>query len=105
MTAFGGLAITTTPTIQTATSTQVLAANPFRKFLLIQNASAAHVGVGLNGQTLTGIAPTSTNICLNLTNNDNGNRLVFVDGFVPTGPITVYQASGAPINTVVVIEG
>lgn len=105
MTAFGGLATTTTPTIQTATSTQVLAANPFRKFLLIQNASAAHVGVGLNGQTLTGIAPTSTNVCLNLTNNDNGNRLIFANGFIPTGPITVYQTSGAPINTVVVIEG
>lgn len=105
MTAFGGIATTTTPTIPTATSTQVLAANPFRKFLLIQNASAAHIGVGFNGQTLTGIAPTSTNVCLNLTNNDNGNRLVFANGFIPTGPITVYQSSGAPINTVVVIEG
>ena len=105
MTAYGGLATTTTPTIQTATSTQVLAANPFRKFLLIQNASAAHIGVGLNGQTLTGIAPSATNVCLNLTNNDNGNRLMFVDGFVPTGPITIYQNSGAPINTVVIIQG
>lgn len=105
MTAFGGLAITTTPTIPSGASTQVLAANPFRKLLIIQNASAAHIGVGLNGQTLTGIAPTSTNICLNLTNNDNGNRLIFAEGFVPAGPITVYQTSGAPINTVVVIEG
>lgn len=105
MTAYGGIATTYTPTIATATNTQVLAANPFRKFLLIQNASAAHVGVGLNGQTLTGIAPTSTNICLNLTNNDNGNRLIFANGFVPTGPITIYQTSGASINTVVIIEG
>ncbi|NCX94722.1 MAG: hypothetical protein EBX40_08600 [Gammaproteobacteria bacterium] len=105
MTAYGGAAITTTPTIATATNTQVLAANPFRKLLIIQNASAAHVGVGLNGQTLTGIAPSATNICLNLTNNDNGNRLMFVDGFVPTGPITIYQTSGASINTVVIIEG
>lgn len=105
MTAYGGLAITTTPTLATATSVQVLAANPFRKLLIIQNASAAHVGVGLNGQTLTGIAPSATNICLNLTNNDNGNRLIFNEGFVPTGPITIYQNSGASINTVVVIEG
>jgi hypothetical protein len=105
MTAYAGKATTTTPSIATATSTQVLAANPFRKFLLIQNASAAHIGVGLDGQTLTGIAPTSTNICLNLTNNDNGNRLIFANGFVPNGAITVYQASGATINTVVVIEG
>lgn len=105
MTAYAGKATTTTPTIQTATSTQVLAANPFRKLLIIQNASAAHVGIGLNGQTLTGIAPSATNVCLNLTNNDNGNRLIFAEGFVPSGPITVYQASGAAINTVVVIEG
>lgn len=105
MTAFGGIATTTTPTIPTATSTQVLAANPFRKFLLIQNASAAHIAIGLNGQTLTGIAPTSTNVCLNLTNNDNGNRVIFANGFIPTGPVTVYQSSGASINTVVVIEG
>lgn len=105
MTAYGGLAITSTPTIATATNTQVLAANPFRKFLIIQNGSAAHVGVGLNGQTLTGITPTVTNLCINLTNNDNGNRLVFNNGFVPTGPITIYQTSGASINTIVVIEG
>jgi hypothetical protein len=105
MTCYAGKAVTTTPTIQTATSTTILAANPFRKFLLIQNASAAHVGIGLDGQTLTGIAPTSTNICVNLTNNDNGNRLIFNNGFVPSGAITAYQTSGAPINTVVVIEG
>jgi len=105
MTAYAGKATTTTPTIATATSTKVLDANPFRKLLIIQNASGAHVGVGLNGQTLTGIAPTSTNICLNLTNNDNGNRLVFVDGFVPNGEITIYQTSGSPINTVVIVEG
>ena len=105
MTCYAGKAVTTTPTIQAATSTTILAANPFRKFLLIQNASAAHVGIGLDGQTLTGIAPTSTNICVNLTNNDNGNRLIFNNGFVPSGAITAYQTSGAPINTVVVVEG
>jgi hypothetical protein len=105
MTAYGGAAITTTPTIATATNTQVLAANPFRKLLIIQNGSAAHVGVGLNGQTLTGITPTATNFCINLSNNDNGNRLVFANGFVPTGPITIYQTSGSSLNTVVIIEG
>lgn len=105
MTAYTGKATTTTPSIATATSTQILAANPFRKFLMIQNASAAHVGIGLDGQTLTGIAPTSTNICVNLTNNDNGNRLIFTNGFVPNGAITAYQTSGGTINTVVVVEG
>lgn len=105
MTAYSGKATTTTPTIATATSTQILAANPFRKFLMIQNASAAHVGIGLDGQTLTGIAPTSTNLCVNVTNNDNGNRLIFTNGFVPNGAITAYQTSGGTINTVVVVEG
>lgn len=105
MTAYSGKATTTTPTIATATSTQILAANPFRKFLMIQNASAAHVGIGLDGQTLTGIAPTSTNLCVNLTNSDNGNRLIFTNGFVPNGAITAYQTSGGTINTVVVVEG
>jgi len=105
MTSYAGKAVTTTPTIPTATSTTILAANPFRKFLLIQNASAAHVGIGLDGQTLTGIAPTATNKCIDLTNNDNGNRLVFSDGFVPNGVITAYQTSGASINSIVVVEG
>jgi hypothetical protein len=105
MTAFTGNTTTTTPTIPTATSTVALAANPFRKLLIIQNASAAHIGIGLEGQTLTGIAPTATNKCLNLTNNDNGNRLMFTEGFVPGGAITVYQTSGASINSVIIVEG
>lgn len=105
MTAYSGIATTTTPTVATATSTQVLAANPFRKLLIIENASAAHIAVGLNGETLTGLAPTATNKCINLTNNDNANKLIFTNGFIPAGPITVYQTSGAPINTIVVVEG
>ena len=105
MTAYTGNTTTTTPTIATATSTTVLAANPFRKFLLIQNHSGASIGVGLEGQTLTGINPSATNKCFNLDSTSNANRLIFLDGFIPGGPITVYQASGASINTVTVIEG
>ena len=105
MTAYTGNTTTTTPTIATATSTTVLAANPFRKFLLIQNHSGASIGVGLEGQTLSGINPSATNSCFNLDNTNNANRLIFSDGFIPGGVITVYQTSGAPINTVTVIEG
>ena len=105
MTAYTGNTTTTTPTIATATSTTVLAANPFRKFLLIQNHSGASIGVGLEGQTLTGINPSATNKCFNLDSTNNANRLIFLDGFIPGGPITVYQTSGASINTVTVIEG
>ena len=105
MTAYTGNTTTTTPTIATATSTTILAANPFRKFLLIQNHSGASIGVGLEGQTLTGINPSATNKCFNLDSTNNANRWIFLDGFIPGGPITVYQTSGASINTVTVIEG
>lgn len=105
MTSYAGKATVTTPTIATATSTQVLAANPFRKYLLIQNNSAAHIGIGLNGETLTGIAPTSTNKCINVPNSDTAKTIVFAGQFVPSGAITAYQTSGGTINTLVVIEG
>lgn len=96
---------TTTPTIATATSTQVLAANGFRKFLLIQNNSAANIAVSFSGATLTGIAPTATNKCFVLPSSAGANTVVFDKDTVPAGAITVYQASGASINTVTVIEG
>ena len=105
MTAYTGNTTTTTPTIPTATSTTVLAANRFRKFLLIQNHSGAAIGIGLEGQTLTGINPSATNKCFNLDNTGSANRLIFSNGFIPGGPITVYQTSGASINTVTVIQG
>lgn len=105
MTAYAGNTTTTTPTIATATSTQLLAANEFRKCLIIQNTSGADVAIGLEGQTLTGIAPTDTNKCYVLKNTAGLNVLRFTEGFVPAGKITCYQTSGGSINTVVVIEG
>jgi len=105
MTAFTGNTTTSTPTVATATSTTVLAANPFRKCLIIQNASAANIAIGFEGQTLTGIAPTATNKCYVLTSTAGSNVVRFTEGFVPGGAITAYQASGSSINTLVVIEG
>lgn len=100
-----GKATTTTPTIATASSTEILAANGFRKFLLIQNTSAADVAIGLNGETLTGIAATATNKCFVLKSTAGLNILRFDGNFVPAGAITCYQTSGSNINTVVVVEG
>mgnify|MGYP007071590610 CR=1 FL=1 len=100
-----GKATTTTPTIATATSTQLLAANGYRKLLVIQNNSAADVAIGLDGETLTGIAPTSTNKCYVLKSTAGLNILRFDNNFVPSGAITCYQTSGSPINTVTVVEG
>lgn len=100
-----GKATTTTPTIATASSTEILAANGFRNFLLIQNTSAADVAIGLNGETLTGIAATVTNKCFVLKSTAGLNILRFDGNFVPAGAITCYQTSGSNINTVVVVEG
>lgn len=100
-----GNATTTTPTIATATSTELLAANGFRKFLLLQNNSAADIAIGLDGETLTGIAPTATNKCFVLKSTAGLNIIRFDGNFVPSGAITAYQTSGGNINTLVVVEG
>ena len=105
MTAFTGNTTTTTPSIDTATNTTVLAANPFRKLLIIQNTSAADIAIGLEGQTLSGIAATSSNKCYVLKSTAGLNVLRFDHNFVPGGKITAYQTSGSTINTLVVIEG
>jgi hypothetical protein len=99
-----GNAIAATPTINTATSTTIATANGFRKCLIIQNNSAANIAIGLNGETLTGITPTSTNKCYVLPSTAGSNILRFTEGFIPSGAITAYQTSGSPINTLVVIE-
>lgn len=100
-----GNATTTTPTINTATSTQILAAKPFRNFLLIQNNSAANIAISFSGATLTGIVPTATNLCYVLPSTAGSNVVRFDGNFVPQGAITAYQSSGGAINTLVVIEG
>lgn len=105
MTAQTGNTTTTTPTIATATSTTVLAANPFRKCLIIQNTSGADIAIGLEGQTLLGITASSTNKCFVLKNTAGLNTLSFITGFIPGSAITAYQTSGGSINTLVVIEG
>jgi hypothetical protein len=105
MTNYAGNLTTSTPTIATATSTQVLPANGFRKFLLIQNNSAANIAISFSGATLTGIAPTSTNKCYVLPSTAGSNVVRFDNNFVPAGAITAYQASGGSINTLVVVEG
>lgn len=100
-----GNAVTTTPTINTASSTTVLAANGYRKCLIIQNNSAANIAIGLNGETLTGITPTATNKCYVLPSSAGSNVIRFTEGFIPSGAITAYQTSGSAINTLVVTEG
>jgi len=97
-----GVPVTTTPTIVTATSTVILAANDFRQKLEIQNCSAANIMINLEGATLTGIVPTATNKGFVL---EPGRAWYNDTNYIPTSDITCYQTSGGNINTVVVVEG
>lgn len=105
MTIYSGTLVTTTPTINSASSTTILTANPDRKLLIIQNNSAANIMVGLNGETLTGIVPSATNKGYVLPSTAGANTLVLKDMSLPSGAITAYQTSGSALNTVVVIQG
>ena len=105
MPVYSGTLLTTTPTINTASSTTILVANPNRKTLIIQNNSAANIMVNLNGDALTGIVPTATNKGLVLPSSAGANTLILTDLSLPSGAITAYQTSGSALNTVVVIEG
>lgn len=105
MTLYTGATVTTTPTIDSGASTTILSANVNRKFLLIQNNSAANVAINTEGAALSGIAPTSTNKCIVLPSSAGNNTLMFDPMYVPSGAITCYQTSGGQINTVTVVEG
>lgn len=91
----------TQPTFTTATSFSLLAANTARRYLLIQNNSAANIMISLNNGTLTGIVPTSTNLGIVLAPN---TAYESPPNAVPTAAITGYQTSGGSINTVTVVE-
>ncbi len=95
---------TTTPEVLTATSTTVLSANASRKFLLIQNNSAADIMVSLSGATLTGIVPTAANIGFVLIPDASYSHEFGTDS-CPQGAVTVYQNSGGTLRTIVVGEG
>jgi hypothetical protein len=87
------------------TTTTPTKARPFRNFLMIQNNSAANIALSFSGATLTGIAPTSTNLCYVLPSTAGSNVVRFDGNLIPSGAITAYQTSGSSINTLVVIEG
>lgn len=92
----------TQPSVTNATSFTCVAANENRKFLRIQNNSAANILINLAGGTLTGIAPTSTNLGIVLA---AGASYDTPAGLVPTTAVTCYQASGGTINTISILEG
>lgn len=89
------------PSVANATSVTLLAANAARKYLLVQNNSAANIQISLAGGVLTGIVPSTVNPGLVLI---PGASYESSPTFAPTGAITVYQTSGGAIETVSVYE-
>jgi len=96
-----GAVTETTPTVANTTSVQLLAANSARKYLLVQNNTAANILISLSGNTLTGIAPTSSNKGFVLAAGASYSS----DRFCPTSAVTCYQSSGGSVNTISVAEG
>lgn len=91
------------PNIPTAISTVVLPANINRTSLDIQNNSAVTVAISFEDEaSLTSITPSNSNPCATLAPGQPYNE-VFPD--VPTGPVTIYQASGGTISSISIIEG
>lgn len=105
MTSYAGNVTVSTPTINSGANVTLIAAKPFRNFLLIQNNSAANIALNFAGETLTGIVPSATNKCYVLPSTAGSNVIRFDGNFIPAGAVTVYQTSGGAINTVTVIEG
>lgn len=97
-----GVPTFTTPSITTATSFTMLAANSQRVFLFIQNNSAANIMCSLSGATLTGIVPTATNIGIVIP---AGGSYESRSGYTSKSIIKCYQTSGGTINTIVIGEG
>lgn len=92
----------TNPNVANATSVTLLAANADRRYLLVQNNSAANIALSLDGGVLTGIVPTVTNECIVLA---PGASYESPSHCCPVGAITCYQTSGGQINTISVVEG
>jgi hypothetical protein len=92
----------TNPNVANATSVTLLAANADRRYLLVQNNSAANIALSLEGGVLTGIVPTVTNECIVLA---PGASYESPSHCCPVGAITCYQTSGGSINTISVVEG
>lgn len=88
------------PSIPNATSTTISAANPARRYLLVQNNSGANIMISLSGGVLTGIVPSTANPGLLLV---PGASYESPPNFCSNSAITVYQTSGGAIETISVV--
>lgn len=90
------------PEVETATSTACLAANPGRKWFLIQNNTAANIMINLQGSTLTGITPSANNEGIVIV---PGGAYTSSPNYVTVTAVTCYQTSGGTVRTISVAEG
>ena len=100
-TAAAGAAVHANPSVANATSVTILAANANRKYVRIQNNSAANIAISLAGLVMTGIVPTTAKPCIVLA---AGATYENPAHFCPTGAITAYQTSGGAIETISVVS-
>lgn len=89
------------PTVATATSTTLLAANANRRYFFIQNNSAANIAISLSAATITGIVPSNSNPVIVIPPSAS---FECPPNAVPTGAITGYQTSGGSISTITCVE-
>ncbi len=92
----------TNPSVANASSVTLVASAAQRKYLRIQNNSAANILINLNNAALTGIVPSNTNPGFVLA---AGAVFETPPNFCPTAAVTVYQTSGGAITTISVAEG
>ena len=88
------------PTIQSANSTQLLGQQNNRRFLMIQNNSAAPIAISFRGITITSLTPSATNPVFVLSNTPGINVWMSTSEVVPSGRITCYHTQGGPISSV-----
>lgn len=89
------------PSVTTATSTTIIAANTSRRYLLVQNNTAANICISLNAAVLTGIVPSNTNACIVLA---AGATYESPQNACPTAAVTAYQTSGGTVTTITTVE-
>ena len=96
--------VITCPNVANATSVPVLAANPNRKGLRIQNNTAATIAWSEAGFALTGVTPTLANPCEQIVSGSYYESPAGNVFPVSTSAITVYQTTGASTNLISVVE-
>lgn len=96
-----GVATATNPTVASGSSVPLIAADDFVNGYEVQNNTAANIMINPAGGTLIGIVPSATNNGFVIVPGDTWST---PEGFSVTSACTVYQTSGASVNTISVLK-